>query len=494
MSKISVNNLSFSYNGSYTKVFENVSFNIDTDWKLGLIGRNGKGKTTLLKLLLGECKYDGTIQKSVEFDYFPYEIKDKNRITMEILNEIVPQIEDWQIIKELNLLGTNPEILYKNFALLSGGEQIKVLIASFFLKSNNFLLIDEPTNHLDAETKQSLTKYLKNKNGFIIVSHDRIFLDNVVDHIISINNTNIEIQAGNYSSWKENNDRQTNYELKQNEKLNKSIAKLETASKETEKWSNKIEKTKNAKNNSDTFIDKGYIGHQSAKMMKKSKVLEHRLENAIENKKSLLNNIDKVEDIKIIPLKNNRNILLYCEKLKIKYNNNEIFNDVSFVLKDGDRVAICGKNGIGKSSILKLIMGDKIEYNGTLKIVNDLKISYVEQSTENLEGNINEYIKTNNLDDPLFKAMLIKMGFEKDDFNKNLQSLSEGQKKKILLAKSFSENANIYIWDEPLNYIDIITRTQIEESILKYKPTLIFVEHDETFVKNIANKIVLLTK
>ena len=133
-------------------------------------------------------------------------------------------------------------------------------------------------------------------------------------------------------------------------------------------------------------------------------------------------------------------------------------------------------------------------YSGTLKMVNDLKISYVEQSTENLKGNVNEYIKTNNLDEPLFKAMLIKMGFKKDDFNKNLQSLSEGQKKKILLAKSFSENANIYIWDEPLNYIDIITRTQIEESILKYKPTLIFVEHDETFVKNIANKIVLLTK
>ena len=211
MSKISVNNLSFSYYGSYTKVFENVSFNIDTDWKLGLIGRNGKGKTTLLKLLLGECKYDGTIQKSVEFDYFPYEVKDKNKMTIEILNEIVPQIEDWQIIKELNLLDSNPEILYRNFDLLSGGEQVKVLIASFFLKSNNFLLIDEPTNHLDAETKQSLTKYLKNKNGFIIVSHDRMFLDKIVDHIISINNTNIEIQAGNYSSWKENTDRQTNY-------------------------------------------------------------------------------------------------------------------------------------------------------------------------------------------------------------------------------------------------------------------------------------------
>ena len=143
---------------------------------------------------------------------------------------------------------------------------------------------------------------------------------------------------------------------------------------------------------------------------------------------------------------------------------------------------------------MKLLVNGNIEYSGILNKVNNLKISYVEQTTENLKGSIKEFSRLNNIEESLFKAMLIKMGFSKDDFDKNLQSLSEGQKKKVLIARSFSENANIYIWDEPLNYIDIITREQIENSILKYKPTLIFVEHDETFVSNIANKIINLEK
>ena len=131
MSLISVNNLTFGYDGSLNNVFENVSFNIDTDWKLGLIGRNGKGKTTFLKLLLGEYEYKGTISKNVEFDYFPFDVKDKEKMAIDIAHEIAPNIEDWEIIKELNLLNTDAEILYRNFNLLSGGEQIKILLISF---------------------------------------------------------------------------------------------------------------------------------------------------------------------------------------------------------------------------------------------------------------------------------------------------------------------------------------------------------------------------
>ena len=495
MSRISVNNLSFSYYGNEEKVFENVTFNIDTNWKLGLIGRNGKGKTAFLNLLLDKYEYQGTISKSIDLDYFPFDVDNKNKMAIEIINEIAPQVEDWEIIKEINLLNTNSEILYKNYNLLSGGEQVKILLISLFLKDNNFLLIDEPTNHLDSETKKNLIQYLKNKKSFILVSHDRKFLDEVVDHIISINNTNIEVQSGNYTSWKENFDRQTNYEMKQNEKLNKSISKLEMASKETENWSNKIEKTKSSVyNKTEGTIDKGYIGHQAAKMMKKSKVLEQKMKNEIEAKKTLLNNVDRIDDLKIVPLKNERKSLIYCEDFAIKYNNKEIFNKVSFEICDGDRVAFCGKNGAGKSSILKLLLNGNIEYSGVLNKANNLKISYVEQTTENLKGSIKDFSRINDIDEPLFKAMLIKMGFSKEDFNKNLQNLSEGQKKKVLIARSFSENANIYIWDEPLNYIDIITREQIENSILKYKPTLIFVEHDETFVSNIANKIINLEK
>ena len=259
MSLISVNNLTFGYDGNLNNVFENVSFNIDTDWKLGLIGRNGKGKTTFLKLLLEKYEYRGTISKSVEFDYFPFEVKNKDKITIEIVNEIAPNIEDWEIIKELNLLNTDAEILYRNFYLLSGGEQIKVLLISLFLKGNNFLLIDEPTNHLDLETRNNLVEYLKKKKGFIVVSHDRNFLDKVVDHIISINNTNIDIQKGNFSSWQENKNAQDNFELIQNEKLQKDINRLGVSARNTSDWSNKIEKTKYNHSGSKEMIDRGYV-------------------------------------------------------------------------------------------------------------------------------------------------------------------------------------------------------------------------------------------
>ena len=235
MSLISVNNLTFGYDGSYNNVFEDVSFNIDTDWKLGLIGRNGKGKTTFLKLLQGKLKYIGTISKNVDIDYFPFEVTDKDRMSIEIVNEIAPNVKDWEIIKELNLLNTDIEILYRNFNLLSGGEQVKILLISLFLKGNNFLLIDEPTNHLDTETRNNIVSYLEKKKGFILVSHDRNFLDKVVNHIIAINNTNIEIQQGNFSSWKENKDRQDNFETIQNEKLQKDINRLEIASKNSAK-------------------------------------------------------------------------------------------------------------------------------------------------------------------------------------------------------------------------------------------------------------------
>ena len=492
MSQISVNNLTFGYEGSLNNIFENVSFNIDTNWKLGLIGRNGKGKTTFLKLLQGKYEYKGTISKNVDVDYFPFEVANKNKMTIEIINEIAPNAQDWEIIKELNLLKGDIQILYRSFNSLSGGEQMKVLLISLFLKGNNFLLIDEPTNHLDADTRDNLASYLEKKKGFILVSHDRNFLDKVVDHIISINNTNIEIQQGNFSSWKENKDRQDNFETKQNERLQKDIKKLEIASKNTAKWSDEVEKSKYKTKNSESTIDRGYIGHKSAKMMKKSKVMDRRIEKAIDEKTNLLKNVDRNDSLKIIPIESRKNPLILVNNLQIKYNEKTIFSPVSFEVKNGDRIAIVGKNGIGKSSILKLIIGQDIQYNGEIKMANDLKISYVSQNTDYLKGDLKIFAQDNKIDESIFKAMLSKMGFSNFDFNTKIEEMSEGQKKKVLIAKSISEQANIYLWDEPLNYIDILTREQIEDSILKYNPTLIFVEHDKTFVEKVATKIITI--
>ncbi len=344
MSLISVNNLTFGYDGSLDNVFENASFKLDTDWKLGLIGRNGRGKTTFLKLLQGKYEYNGTISKNVDVDYFPFEVKDKEKIAIEIVNDIAPSVEDWEIIKELNLLGTDCKILYRKFDLLSGGEQVKILLISLFLKGNNFLLIDEPTNHLDSETRDSLVNYLNKKKGFIVVSHDRDFLDKVVDHIISINNTDITIMQGNFSTWKKNKDKLDNFELTQNEKLQKDINRLEIASKNTANWSKEGEKSKyKTNNNAEGMIDRGYVGHKSAKMMKTSKVMEDRISKAIEEKSTLLKNIDRSDSLKVIPIESRKNPLIFAKDFQIEYEGNTIFSKVSFEVKNGDRIAITRK-------------------------------------------------------------------------------------------------------------------------------------------------------
>lgn len=165
MSMIKAENLSFCYPGSYDNIFENASFVIDTDWKLGFVGRNGRGKTTLLKLLMGEYEYSGRIISSVQFDYFPYPVKDKTRMTYEIFAEIAPGAEDWELMRKLSNLEVEADVLYRPFETLSNGEQTKVLLAALFCNERDFLLIDEPTNHLDTRARELVSAYLKRKRA-----------------------------------------------------------------------------------------------------------------------------------------------------------------------------------------------------------------------------------------------------------------------------------------------------------------------------------------
>lgn len=203
MAKISVSGLTFCYDGSYDDVFCDVSFMIDTNWKLGLIGRNGKGKTTLLKLLLGQYSYRGSISSSVLFDYFPFRIREEEmeRDTIEVIERVQPEYELWRICRELDLLQMEADILYRPYQTLSHGERTKVMLAVLFSRENYFLLIDEPTNHLDMETRKLLCDYLKSKKGFILVSHDKWLLDSCIDHVLALERNQIEVEKGNFSSW-----------------------------------------------------------------------------------------------------------------------------------------------------------------------------------------------------------------------------------------------------------------------------------------------------
>lgn len=493
MSIISVQNLTFSYDNSYDNIFEDVSFQIDTNWKLGFTGRNGRGKTTFFKLLMKKYDYKGKILSRVDFEYFPFEVSDSSAFAINIIQEKsgIEDYDNWKIQKELSFLDVSEEVLHRSFSSLSGGEQIKILLVSLFLKENAFLLIDEPTNHLDVKARKMVSDYLKSKKGFILISHDRKFLDNCIDHILCINKTNIEIQKGNFSSWHKNKQRQDNFEISQNEKLKKDISRLESSAKQSATWSNKLEKTKNGTRNSGLRPDRGYIGHKAAKMMKRSKNAEARKQSAIEEKSNLLKNIENISELKINFLKHNSNRLLSLKDVSLFYNDKKICENINFEINQRDRISLYGKNGCGKSTILKFINGDnKINFRGTFEKASNLDISYVSQDTSNLSGTLKDFAKLKNIDESLFKTILRKLDFSRIQFEKDIYDFSGGQKKKVLIARSLCQQAHLYLWDEPLNFIDILSRIQIEDLILKFKPTIVFVEHDESFIKNIATEII----
>lgn len=538
MSQIMVKDLTFSYDTVYENIFEHVSFQLDTDWRLGFVGRNGRGKTTFLNLLMGKYEYRGSITASVEFDYFPFEVADNNQLTMEIVKETIAPFKAWEhemqecleaherelknrdsegdslspamerygelqelylkhdgyiieelICKELGKLKVDLTVLDRPFGTLSFGERTKLMLAALFLKKNNFLLIDEPTNHLDLEGRDTLADYLQTKKGFLLVSHDRAFLDKCIDHVLSINRADIEVQQGNFSSWYHNRELMDQYELEKNQQLKKEIGGLAEAARRAAGWSDQVEASKIGTH----AADRGAIGHKAAKMMKRAKSIENRKLEAIEEKKGLLKNIEQADPLKMNLLEFHKNRIIEVEQLCLFYGDREVASNISFQLNRGERIAIRGRNGSGKSTLFKLLLGEEIAYTGRYQVATGLKISYVSQDTSYLTGNLKDFSEAYGLDETIFKTVLRQLDFSRSQFDKDIREFSAGQKKKVLLAKSLSEAAHVFLWDEPLNFIDVLSRIQLEELILQFQPTMIFVEHDRVFSEKVGTKEVMLS-
>ncbi len=492
MSVIDVKDLTFSYDGSLETLFDHVSLQLDTRWKLGLIGRNGRGKTTFLRLLMGEHAYGGQIRTAAAFEYFPYGVPDGTRSAGEVLRAIAPAAEDWELERELSLLEVSEETLAQPFDTLSFGEQTKALLAALFLKENAFLLIDEPTNHLDALGRRKLAAYLARKRGFILVSHDRAFLDGCVDHILSINRADIELQKGNFSSWQENRLRQDRYELAEQEKLKKDAARLEQAARRTSVWSDRTEQRKYGSRNSGLRPDRGYLGHKSAKLMQRAKTVERRREAALEETKGLLKNLEREEPLDLWPEPYPGRRLLEVRDLTVRWGGRQVCGPVSFTVEPGDRVRLAGRNGCGKTSVLRILLGELAPEEGSVQRGSGLKISYVSQSTAGLTGTPADYARQYGLTEHRFKAILRKLNFSREQLEQDMASYSGGQKKKALLARSLCEEAHLYLWDEPLNFVDLFSRMQIEALLEEVKPTMVFVEHDAAFAERVATKVVAL--
>lgn len=522
MSSIVISEMSFCYKEFYEPIFKNITITLDTNWKLGLIGRNGRGKTTLLKLIHGEYIPDqGKIIKTLDTEFFPYEAVTDYTNTLDVLKEVIGGLKtledklssfenqsdslvylealqqyldsdgfemEGKIRKEMYHMHLPEHLLEQDFDLLSGGEKTKLLLIAMFLRKNTFHLLDEPTNHLDIEGQRIIAEYLSKKSGFIVVSHDREFLDQVIDHVISINKADITIEKGNYSTFKQNKDLKEIYEFRTRDKLENEIIALERRSSEARGWAKQANKEKNP-----------YANHNRANggkaFMRQAKHSEKMISENLEDKKSLLKNYEKEKTLKITQEQLNERCLVRVSNLSFDYAGNAInplISSLSFEVCHGDRLWIKGKNGTGKSTLLKLM--NKTIKSSAVMTARGLEISYAYQEPLWIEGYLIDLFSKEPPE--IFERfhMICKMFDLPPDYLKRpLETYSSGQIKKADIARALALKCHILFLDEPLNYMDVYFREQLEKAILTFKPTIVFVEHDARFGENVANGVVELS-
>ncbi len=523
MSCIQLKNVSFHYTTPYKVIFSGLHVSIQSTWRTGLIGRNGRGKTTLLQLLRGAEHPDkGEVLMPLDAAYFPYTVSDASRTTHEVIRRAVAPYDEWEammatlsksedrndlekyadihetycahhgyeidafIAKEADLCGLTEEMRIRSFSTLSSGERTRALIAALFLRTNGFVILDEPTNHLDIDGRRMLAEYLRQKSGFLVVSHDRRFLDDCIDHIVVLEKETVEVRQGNYSSWKYNKDLFDMFEQEKNCHLKKEITQMKQVARERRDWSSHTEKSKKS------AYDSGYMGHLAAKMMKRAKTAEHRIDNAIEEKETLFVNRERERRLKLEIASKKPGLLAAFYNVSCGFNGRLLFQNISCEIHPGDRIAVSGPNGCGKTTLLRALCGEVTPLEGTVYLPAQTKIVRAHQEPLWREGDLGEHIRISGIDAIRFRTILGSFGVSGEVFDRPLEFFSAGELKKIELCRSLIEPTHLLVWDEPLNYIDIMSREQIEKVLLHDLPTIIFVEHDEYFIETIATKRICL--
>lgn len=517
MIECSINNLTKYYGAN--KIFENISFELKTGDRVGLIGQNGCGKTTLMKILMGaEDYHEGNIsyrsgarlgyldqiyrytpnttvieilEKSFEdiwnLKYRLRTIEDKLKILngealeteMKSYGLVLEQYElaggyevDTNINKVIKGLMIPDSFKTKPFEKLSGGERTRVLLAKLLLEQPDILLLDEPTNHLDIDSIEWLEGFLSDYKGTVlIVSHDRCFLDKVVSRIIELEPTVVNTYDGNYSDYVVEKERR--FELAYKEYINnqRKIDQMERQIERYRIWG---------------------AMRDSEKMYKRAKELEKRLDKIqvldrpiLENSKIRLNNME---------IQRTGKIVLKVENVSKSFSDKKLFLDLSFTLFYQDRLCIMGKNGSGKSTFLRILLGEIGPNNGMFYFGANVRIGYLPQNIvfENEEMTILEYfINKHSITQLEARSELAKLLFLKDDVYKKISSLSGGEKSRLKLCSLIFDKVNFMILDEPTNHLDIDSREILEETLINFTGTILFVSHDRYFVRKVATSMMI---
>ena len=507
MIEISLNKINKNY--GFNSVLKELSFDIKTNDRVALIGSNGCGKTTTLRLIMGEETPDNgsiSIRKGSTIGYlhqipniekedlkandvYLRGIKDLLDLENKINNFVSNMDDSDKSIKELDRLQEDfrikggyqlnekiekikhgfklsKELLDTNYNSLSGGEKTIINLASLVLSNPDILLLDEPTNHLDIDTLEWFEEYLKTYKGTVlIVSHDRYFLDRVVNKIICLDNGVADIYHGNYSYYLKESEKRVLLEFQKYKNQQKEIKALKEAIERLRVWGNKSD---------------------NPMIFKRMHAIEKRLE-----KLELIEKPKEKIDIKIDLTSSNRsaNHVLTINKLNLNIGSRELLTNSNMEIYYKDRVCLMGKNGTGKTTLIKNIINNTHE---NIKMGANTKIGYIPQEIrfDNEELTVYEYMRGIFVgSESELRSKLYRFYFGEEDIDKKLKSISGGEKVRIKLLELILEHANFLILDEPTNHIDIDTREILEESLLEFDGTILFISHDRYFINKIATRI-----
>ena len=519
MIEIELNNIIKNY--GLKNVLNGMNLTLKTGERAAIIGCNGAGKSTVLKIIMKqESISSGTInirknatigmlkqiyeyekenpnvynflQRSFE-QFFELERKLKKledemsyEKDDEKMSELLQkygnvqqkyiQMGGYDIQEKFNKicsgLQINDKMLNQNYNDLSGGEKTIVNLGALLLKEPSILLLDEPTNHLDMEKLEWLEKFLKEYKGTILmVSHDRYFLDKVATKTILLENGKEKIYFGNYSYFLKEDEKRTLAEFENYKNQQKMIKKMKESIKTLRKFGE---------------LAKNEMFFKRAKSIEKKLAKIEQLSQVDLEQKTLLNfklNIDSRSGKDVVIINN----------LNKNFESKNIFENANLQIHYGEKIALIGKNGTGKSTLLKIIMNEDCEYTGEIKIGQSVNIGYIPQEIKFKDDNqtiLNFFEQFDNRNETEIRTSLAKYMFRGNDVFKKVSSLSGGEKVRLILAKLLKQNINFLILDEPTNHIDIETRELLEEAIKEYSGTVLFVSHDRYFINNLAERIV----
>lgn len=486
-----------SYNGRI--ILKDISGKIHGKDKIGLVGENGVGKTTLARLLGGQEAWDkGEILCSPSYTKILY-IKQYPEFgaDMSVYDEVLKAVSNSNDIKNskgiveraLREVGFDEGKWRQKAVSLSGGEKTKLALCEVLVRDFDFLILDEPTNHLDMKSYEWLEEFVRNlQKPMLVISHDRYFLDNVVNKIWELTSQGLKEYEGNYYSYKNQKEIELREIQREYDKQQNKILHLKKVINEREGWYKSAHKSA-GKNDFYRAKAKKHANVVKAKKRELEKVEKLIIEKPEKPKSPAFEVINK----NIIGKKFPR-FLVQGKNLCKSFGEKVIFQSLSFDIERQDKIAVIGKNGVGKTTFLKIICDIDKDYSGIVRKNPSVKIGYFAQELESVKDNatILEDVLTKGSTAQEARLLLACLLFRGDDVYKRISNLSMGEKGRVAFAKLILSGANLLVLDEPTNYMDIKSKEKIEEVLDEFNGSILFVSHDRYFIRRLANKVFML--